>query len=172
MADSTVIAWLGVGLSSASLTWQLVSWRGAGARLLVNTAYAHESQAGKTARALGVVVTNNGRLATSIHDVRIEVPKKKKVMGLIPQADHNLLASNYSLENELNQLRRAELPRRLEAGDQFIALYDAEKVIKSIRDGDLRMTEVVAKVRSGRKTYVGTFQPAVVNVSLPEDFFS
>ncbi|MFI7672787.1 hypothetical protein [Actinophytocola sp. NPDC049390] len=103
---TAAVAWLALGVSLLSLTWQVVSWQRSGARA--------RPACGTTIERLGtrpeqhllyVSVTNQGRLATSVQELGFALPDKQLPDGCVH--------SSYNIDVDKT------LPTRLEPGGQL-----------------------------------------------------
>lgn len=101
MDMAVTLALIGIGLSAASLTWQVISWRASGHRLHVD--YVHSVV--YDASLDGIRVTNTGRAPTVIQGVTSVLPDRKHLQ---------------LLGDALNQVT---FPYTLEPGRQVTAHY-------------------------------------------------
>jgi len=102
---TAAVAWLALGVSVLSLTWQVVTWQRSGARGRPECGITVE-RVGKSAEQylLYVSVTNSGRLATSVQELGFALPRKQ-----LPKGCRH---SGYNVDIDKT------LPARLEPGGQ------------------------------------------------------
>lgn len=109
MDIALTLALIGIGLSAASLSWQVISWRASGHRLHVAcVGTLTENALGENHWLVGISVTNKGRAPTVIQGVTLVLPDRKH-MPLLWDA--------------LNQV---QFPYTLEPGRQITAHYDQD----------------------------------------------
>ncbi|WP_130347833.1 hypothetical protein [Herbihabitans rhizosphaerae] len=142
---TTVIAWLALGVSIVSLTWNIFSWIHSGARVSVRSAEEFVFQQ-PSKRRIVVVATNAGRLATTVHEVGLKLSatssKSGKLIGPVVI--------------KAGPAERYELPVRLEPGDELLVKFD-DPGLADIFDYGIEPSDFVPSVRAGRKWINGRF---------------
>lgn len=133
-----VIAWVALVVSSASLSWQVVSWLRSGPRLDVSIAMERPPgmESGKECSYL-VVVTNTGRQAVTVLDVLLRLqkgrdrgPRRRSGAPVFP--------------------RKFE-PTELQPGAEVCAAWPTDQVDRALANLNATRDDLVAGVRTGNR---------------------
>lgn len=137
---TAIVAWLALIVSIGSLTWQIMSWRLAGARLDVRGDVGVTYGPLGTSPFLCIRVTNTGRAAATVTSAGFKTPGGKFL----------LLQEGY--------LKSLSLPEKVEPlGGDLDLLIDPEKLRRSSVAEGCEVKELVPYVRGGGKTVTGTW---------------
>ncbi|MGW3994839.1 hypothetical protein ACWEF6_15255 [Amycolatopsis sp. NPDC004772] len=163
---TNVFAWLALGVSCLSFTWQLISWRRSGARVVVHSEltvapreFFDDEDRMLDEQGMVVVASNVGRQEVSIYMAGFKFPKQVKVTGAqrvfrMPDNDGE-----------------ETLPYRLAPQAEYACWFSYRELVDFTDDEELcAATELVPIVRAGRKEIEGKFHRVVSRQGRPAHF--
>ncbi|WP_158852818.1 hypothetical protein [Saccharothrix deserti] len=152
-----MVAWVALAVSLLSLGWQIISWVRSGARIIVKSADEFIFAEPKRRRIV-VVVTNVGRMATTVQQVGLKASNTAVKQGKVMPSDVSVGPGE-----------RDELPKRLEAGEELIIRFDGPDMQDYVAAG-IESSDFVPYARSaGRKLTTGRYSPNEKRVDFTQE---
>ncbi|QWF78708.1 hypothetical protein HUW46_02106 [Amycolatopsis sp. CA-230715] len=145
MSDSPV-AWLALFLSAISLLWQIISWRHSGPRIQVQLEKVRPRNTFEGAYA--IIVSNNGRQAATIPEVRLRWQKKTR--------DYSYNYFNHVTWGvDIDDARSDSLPATLSPGGSIIVYASHDEIAAEMSTHKVEFRHLIPLARVGTRWIEG-----------------
>lgn len=135
----SLVAWLALFLSAASLGWQIVSWSRSGPRIKIQLEEVRARD--KFEGAYVIVVSNEGRQTVTIPEVRLRWQKKRS------EHFYNYLDLNWGVA--ISSAESDDLPATLNPGGSINIYASRAEVREQMQRNDIKFRDLIPQARLG-----------------------